>query len=60
MVRLLVRAKLLVEPSGAAALAVALRGRLPGAPKRVGVLLSGGNVDPLLVATLVRQHGAQA
>jgi len=58
LVRLLVDAKLLVEPSGAAALAVALRGKLPGAPKRVGVLLSGGNVEPSLVADLLARTGA--
>lgn len=38
------RAKLVVEPSGAVSLAAALKG-LPGAPARVGVILSGGNVD---------------
>lgn len=53
LVAVLVHAKLLVEPSGAAALAAALRGGLPGAPKRVGVILSGGNVEPSLVAELV-------
>jgi threonine dehydratase len=46
MLALLLDAKLLVEPSGAAALAVALRGELPGSPQRVGVILSGGNVAP--------------
>ncbi|MCH9684031.1 MAG: threonine/serine dehydratase [Deltaproteobacteria bacterium] len=50
---LLVHGKVLVEPSGAAALAVALTGRLPGAPRRIGVILSGGNVDPSLVARLI-------
>jgi threo-3-hydroxy-L-aspartate ammonia-lyase len=60
LVRLLVRAKLLVEPSGAAALAVALRGKLEGTPNRVGVVLSGGNVDPSRIEALVRQHGADA
>jgi threonine dehydratase len=66
LVRLLMRAKTLVEPSGAAALAVALRGPerpsdahdprngFPG--RRVGVLLSGGNVSPALVAELLTRH----
>jgi threo-3-hydroxy-L-aspartate ammonia-lyase len=56
LVRLLLDAKLLVEPSGAAALAVALRGTddVPG--RRVGVLLSGGNVSPTLVAELLTRH----
>ncbi len=53
LVALLLHGKMLVEPSAAAALAVALRGNLPGAPKRVGVILSGGNIDPKLVAELV-------
>ena len=57
LVRLLLDAKVLVEPSGAAALAVALRRGLPGAPKRIGVMLSGGNVEPELVAALVARHG---
>ena len=44
------RMKLVVEPTGALGLAAALRGRVPVAGKRVGVILSGGNVD--LVAAL--------
>ncbi len=60
LVTLLVHAKLLVEPSGAAALAVALAGKVPGNPTRVGVLLSGGNVDPSLVAELVDRYGSEA
>ncbi len=52
--RLLVtRAKIVVEPSGAAALAGLLSGRAPVAPgARVGVVVSGGNVDPALLARL--------
>jgi threo-3-hydroxy-L-aspartate ammonia-lyase len=44
---LLLRAKLLVEPTGAVPVAALLAGKLP-LPKgtRVGVVLSGGNVDP--------------
>jgi threonine dehydratase len=45
------RARLVLEPSGAAALAAALReGR-----GRCGVLLSGGNVDPALFAEVMRE-----
>ena len=44
------RMKLVVEPTGALGLAAALRGKVPVAGKRVGVILSGGNVD--LVAAL--------
>ena len=59
LVRLLVYAKVLVEPSGAAALAAALSGGLPGSPRRVGVILSGGNDEPSLVADLVTRFGAR-
>lgn len=54
---LAVHAKVVVEPSGAAALAAALRGDLPGRPARVGVILSGGNIDPRRLAELVARHG---
>jgi len=57
VVRLLFAAKVLVEPSGAAALAVALRGHLPDGPKRVGVILSGGNVEPALLARWIEERG---
>jgi threonine dehydratase len=60
LVALLVHGKLLVEPSGAAGLAVALAGGLPGQPRRVGVILSGGNVEPALVARLLGEHGGAA
>jgi threo-3-hydroxy-L-aspartate ammonia-lyase len=36
---------LVVEPSGAVALAAALRGKLPQRGARVGIVVSGGNVD---------------
>ncbi|HUP04137.1 MAG TPA: pyridoxal-phosphate dependent enzyme [Bryobacteraceae bacterium] len=42
---LLLRMKILVEPSGAAAAAAVLFGKLPKGIGRVGVVLSGGNVD---------------
>jgi threonine dehydratase len=58
LVALAVRAKLVVEPSGAAALAAVLAGHLPEKPRRVGVLLSGGNVAPELLAELLARHGA--
>ena len=57
LVGLLLRHKILVEPSGAAGLAVALKRRLPGTPRRVGVMLTGGNVDVSLVSSLIAQHG---
>jgi threonine dehydratase len=39
------RMKLVVEPTGVLGLAAALTGRVPVAGKRIGVILSGGNVD---------------
>jgi threonine dehydratase len=39
------RMKLVVEPSGAVPVAALLAGRLPVTGRRVGVILSGGNVD---------------
>ena len=43
---MLARCKLLVEPAGAAAVAAVLGGRIPLEPgARVGIVLSGGNVD---------------
>jgi threonine dehydratase len=48
----LLRLKLVVEPSGAATLAAALSGRLPAGLQRVGVILSGGNIDPELLVSL--------
>jgi threo-3-hydroxy-L-aspartate ammonia-lyase len=40
------RMKIVVEPTGCLAAAAALNGVVPCAGKRVGVVLSGGNVDP--------------
>lgn len=49
----LFRLKLLVEPSGIAAAAAVMFRKLPENVKRVGVILSGGNIDPGLLAELV-------
>ncbi len=78
LLHLLERAKLVVEPAGAAGVAAVLdgrlAGRLDGAPADgpssgpedrpalvppVVVLLSGGNVDPLLLMRVIR-HGMSA
>lgn len=40
------RTKLVVEPTGALGLAALLEGRLPPDADRVGVIVSGGNLDP--------------
>ena len=49
----LFRLKLLVEPSGAAAAAAVLFGKLPQDTRRVGVILSGGNIDAELLTQLL-------
>jgi threonine dehydratase len=55
LIALLERAKAVVEPSGAAALAAVLAGKVRG-PAPIVVLLSGGNVDSLLLSRLI-EHG---
>lgn len=50
---LLFRMKLLVEPTGAVAAAATLFGKLPREIRRVGIVLSGGNVDPQMLASLI-------
>jgi threonine dehydratase len=49
----LTRMKLLVETSGVTAAAAVMFKKLPADVKRVGVVLSGGNIDPDLLAKLV-------
>ena len=46
------RLKLVVEPSGAVPLAALLAGRIGGSGDRIGLVISGGNVDPRLMARL--------
>lgn len=55
---LLFRMKLLVEPSGAAAAAAVLHGKIPANAKRVGVVLSGGNIDPQMLSRLLNGGGS--
>jgi threonine dehydratase len=50
---LLMRMKILVEPSGAVTAAAVMLRRIPPAVQRIGVVLSGGNVDIDLVAGLL-------
>ncbi|HEY8410106.1 MAG TPA: threonine/serine dehydratase [Pyrinomonadaceae bacterium] len=49
----LTRTKLLVETSGIAAAAAVMFKKLPADVKRAGVVLSGGNIDPDQLATLL-------
>lgn len=53
LVLVLERAKMVVEPAGAAAVAALLDGVASGSSKPVVCLLSGGNIDPLLLNHLV-------
>jgi threo-3-hydroxy-L-aspartate ammonia-lyase len=46
------RLKVVVEPSGAAPLAALLTGAVQASGRRVGVVLSGGNIDPADFAVL--------
>ena len=55
------RMKVVLEPSGASALAALLSGRIPGvAGRRVGVTLSGGNVGAARFAELIAVRPAPA
>lgn len=52
---LLERHRLLVEFSGAAALAAVLEGTVDARGRRVGVTLSGGNMDPAILRALLAE-----
>jgi threonine dehydratase len=49
--------KLVVEPTGVLGLAALLTGRVEAKGKRVGVILSGGNVDLAYALELFRGVG---
>ena len=55
---LLFRMKLLVEPSGAAAAAAVFAGKLPRDTRRVGVIVSGGNIDVELLSQFLENQFA--
>jgi threonine dehydratase len=58
VVLLLERAKAVVEPAGAVGVAALLAGKVSGSGSAVAIL-SGGNVDPLLLTKLI-EHGLSA
>ncbi|MFL5917412.1 MAG: threonine ammonia-lyase, partial [Gaiellaceae bacterium] len=60
IVLLLERTKLLVEGAGAASLAAVLAGKVGDGEDEVGVLLSGGNIDPTLLFQVMRHGLTQA
>jgi threonine dehydratase len=47
------RLRIVLEPSGATGLAALLTGRVRPLPRRIGVILSGGNIDAVRFAELV-------
>jgi threonine dehydratase len=54
---LALRARVIVEPTGAVPAAAVLAGRLPVARgARVGVILSGGNIDPALLIQILQER----
>jgi threonine dehydratase len=52
---ILFRMKMLVEPTGAVAAAAVLFGKIPRDAHRVGVVLSGGNVDAEMLAGILNE-----
>lgn len=54
---ILFRMKLVVEPSGVAAAAAVFCRKLPPEVQRVGVVISGGNIDSDALARLLNQEG---
>ncbi|MCU1352634.1 MAG: threonine ammonia-lyase [Acidimicrobiales bacterium] len=58
LVLLLERSKMVVEPAGVVGLAALLAGKVPGDGPALAVL-SGGNVDPLVLTRLI-EHGLTA
>lgn len=55
MFLLLERTKMVAEPAGAASLAAVLSNKIDIRSKRVGIIISGGNVNPLLLARVITQ-----
>ena len=63
--RLAVRGKVVAEPSAATGVAVALRGAKAlaagvDAPRRVAVVVTGGNIEPRQLAAILDRHAAHA
>ncbi|HEY0627426.1 MAG TPA: threonine/serine dehydratase [Allosphingosinicella sp.] len=52
--------RLVVEPGGAVALAAVLAGKAGAVTERTAVILSGGNVDPLLYAEIIQRQATEA
>lgn len=54
---LLTRMKLLIEPSGVVSAAAVFHEKLPDHLSSVGIILSGGNIDPDLIAAICNEKG---
>ncbi len=52
---LLERAKVVAEPAGALPLAAMLSGKIPVSEKKAVAVISGGNIDPSLLARIINQ-----
>lgn len=46
------RMKLVIEPSGAVPVAAVMRDLVPQECRRIGIIISGGNIDPALLSSL--------
>ena len=53
---ILMRMKIVVEPSGVVAAAAVMFRKLPESVRRVGVILSGGNIDPVVLGKVLEHH----
>jgi len=53
MFMLLEKGKMVTEPAGAAGVAALMSGQMEVSGKKVGVIVSGGNVDPLLLTRVI-------
>ncbi|WFR84831.1 MULTISPECIES: threonine ammonia-lyase [Arthrobacter] len=54
LIFLLERAKMVVEPAGAVGVAALMEGRIEN-PGKVAVVLSGGNIDPMLMLKVIQR-----
>ena len=52
--------RLVVEPGGAVALAALLAGKAGAVSGRTAIILSGGNVDPLVYAEILKAQATEA
>ena len=51
----LTRMKIVVEPTGAVPIAAVMQNRIPASARRVGIIVSGGNISDELISAMVQQ-----